>query len=108
MDKLPFDIHSINITFTIPEWFPQDRFDYYTGMESFGNRAEDLFFKRFPDCKEICKESFVTFEFGYVSGIHLDGWIKHTRIKLYKFFSRYKEWDKSIGNHPEFILKYIK
>jgi hypothetical protein len=111
MNKLPFSIDSIRVTFTIPKWFPQDRFDYSrindSGDRLYINQAENTFFKRFPDCSELCGGVSATFEIGYVSGIHLDAWIKDKRRQLYRFFVRYKEWDKSISSNPEFILKCI-
>lgn len=111
MNKLPFSIDSIQVTFTIPKWFPQERFDYSringSGDRLYGNKAENSFFKRFPDCIELCTGSSATFEIGYVNGVYLDVWIKSKRIKLYKFFKQYKEWNNLISSDPEFILKCI-
>jgi len=94
-----FDVYCIEITFEIPEWFPQDRFDYTKSDKAcwnivYGNKAEDQFFKRFPECRVIQKNAWVTFRFeGACSGDHLHHWIRYIKQKMYKFFKRYKEWD---------------
>lgn len=107
MNERVFDVHCIEITFQLPEWFPQDRFDYqnYNSISCdrhYGNRAEDLFFKRFPDCKVIQRNAWVTFEFkGACSGDHLNHWIRYIKHKLHKFFKQYKEWT------PEWEARWV-
>ena len=65
------NVIEIRVSFDIPNWFPQNRFDVtkahyhdkhhaYAGSYShstYHNSAEDQLYKRFPEIKETCKYS---------------------------------------------------
>ena len=97
---------TIDISFSIPEWFPPDRLDYkksyyYPKDHAFAgsydhskyyNSAEENLFNRFnkEGIKEICNHHWIEFEYdGYP--VLLPNWIEKITNRLDKFFNQYKE-----------------
>lgn len=97
-------MQDIRITFEIPNWFPQDRFDVtkvhhfdkyhaYAGSYShstYHNTAEDQLWKRFPEMSESCRYYWIEMEYdGDIE--QLTEWIELKKKQLNSFFNRYKE-----------------
>lgn len=86
----------MEVLFHLPDWFPQDRFDYNTGEPNYDykNHAEDQLWKHFgKHIKEYCSHpasKWITMEYdGPLSGIH--DWSIVMKTKLESFLNRYKE-----------------
>lgn len=86
----------LSVIFHLPDWFPQNRFDYNTGAPDFDykNHAEDQLWKHFGnDIKEYCNHpasKWLTMEYtGPVNGIRQWALIKKTKLET--FLNRYKE-----------------
>lgn len=98
------NVVEIKVSFDIPQWFPQDRFDFnkshfnskfdaYPGAYShstYHNTAEDQLWKRFPEMKEICNNAWIEFEYEGNPEQLID-WIELKKKQLNTFFNRYKE-----------------
>ena len=98
------ELLTIEISFSIPQWFPPNRLDYskahyfdkyhaYAGSydrSTYHNSAEDNLFNRFKDIKEICNYYHITMEYDGTPE-QLPNWIKLKKIQLNKFFNQYKE-----------------
>jgi len=97
---------TIDVTFSIPQWFPPDRLDYskahynpkghmYEGSydhSTYHNSAEDNLFNRFnkDGINEICSYYWIKFEYDG-NPKQLSEWIEKMTNKLNKFFKQYKE-----------------
>lgn len=93
---------TVEISFSLPQWFPQERFDYtnviryptghvYAGSydsSTYENSATDALFK-LGDVKELCPYYWVSFEISASDDIPAG--IAKIERKLHNFLKRYKE-----------------